>query len=70
MLQLRQRLFPVVSRLIVALSEKADGLSAQLQKEIFIRRRQKVSAAGVIETLMESGAKTQSHKRFRSPGAI
>jgi hypothetical protein len=35
-----------------------------LQKEIFQRRRKKVSAEGVIETLIESGAKSQSDKRF------
>ena len=37
---------------------------AQLQKEIFNRRRKKVTAAGLVETLVKSGAKSQSDKRF------
>jgi septal ring-binding cell division protein DamX len=53
-----------MSQLTVKLSDKADALIAQLQKEIFNRRRKKVSAAGVVETLVESGAKSQSDKRF------
>ena len=53
-----------MSQLTITLSDKADALIAQLQKEIFNRRRKKVSAAGVIETLVESGAKSQSDKRF------
>lgn len=53
-----------MSQLAVKLSDRADALIAQLQKEIFNRRRKKVSAAGVIETLVESGAKSQSDKRF------
>ena len=53
-----------MSQLTIKLSDKADALIAQLQKEIFNRRRKKVSAAGVIETLVESGAKSQSDKRF------
>jgi hypothetical protein len=53
-----------MSQLNVKLSDRADALIAQLQKEIFNRRRKKVSAAGVIETLVESGAKSQSDKRF------
>lgn len=53
-----------MSQLTVKLSDRADALIAQLQKEIFNRRRKKVSAAGVIETLVESGAKSQSDKRF------
>jgi hypothetical protein len=53
-----------MSQLTIKLSAKADALIAQLQKEIFNRRRKKVSAAGVIETLVESGAKSQSDKRF------
>jgi hypothetical protein len=53
-----------VSQLTIKLSDKADALIAQLQKEIFNRRRKKVSAAGVIETLVESGAKSQCDKRF------
>ena len=47
----------------IKLSDKADALIAQLQKEIFNRRRKKVSAAGVVETLV-NGAKSQSDKRF------
>jgi hypothetical protein len=53
-----------MSQLTVKLSDRADALIAQLQKEIFQRRRKKVSAAGVIETLVESGAKSQSDQRF------
>ena len=53
-----------MSQLSIKLSDKADALIAQLQKEIFNRRRKKVSAAGVVETLVESGAKSQSDKRF------
>ena len=53
-----------MSQLTVKLSDKADALIAQLQKEIFNRRRKKVSPAGVVETLVESGAKSQSDKRF------
>ena len=39
---------------------------AQLQKEIFNRRRKKISAQGVVESLVESGAKSQSDKRYAS----
>ena len=53
-----------MSQLTIKLSAKADALIAQLQKEIFNRRRKKVSAAGVMETLVESAAKSQSDKRF------
>jgi len=53
-----------VSQLSIKLSDKADALIAQLQKEIFNRRRKKVTAAGVVETLVESGARSQSDKRF------
>ena len=53
-----------MSQLTIKLSDKADALIAQLQKEIFNRRRKEVSAAGVVETLVESGAKSQSDKRF------
>ena len=53
-----------MSQLTIKLSDKADALIAQLQKQIFNRRRKKVSAAGVVETLVESGAKSQSDKRF------
>ena len=51
-------------QLTISISEKGAALIAQLQKEIFQRRRKKVSAEGVIETLIESGAKSQSDKRF------
>ena len=54
----------VMSQITIKLSDKADALIAQLQKEIFNRRRKKVTAAGVVETLVESGAKSQSDKRF------
>jgi hypothetical protein len=57
-------LFTLMSQLTIKLSDKADALIAQLQKEIFNRRRKKVSPAGVVETLVESGAKSQSDKRF------
>jgi hypothetical protein len=53
-----------MSQLTITISDKADALIAQLQKEIFNRRRKKVSAEGVVETLLESGAKSQSDKRF------
>jgi hypothetical protein len=53
-----------MSQITIKLSDKADALIAQLQKEIFNRRRKKVTAAGVVETLVESGAKSQSDKRF------
>ena len=54
----------MMSQITIKLSDKADALIVQLQKEIFNRRRKKVSAAGVVETLVESGAKSQSDKRF------
>ena len=53
-----------MSQLTIKLSAKADALIAHLQKEIFNRRRKKVTAQGVVETLVESGAKSQSDKRF------
>ncbi len=53
-----------MSQLTIKLSAKADALIAQLQKEIFNRRRKKVTAQGVVETLVESGAKSQSDKRY------
>jgi len=53
-----------MSQLSIKLSGKADALIVQLQKEIFNRRRKKVTAAGVVETLVESGARSQSDKRF------
>ena len=57
-------MYCVMSQITIKLSDKADALIAQLQKEIFNRRRKKVTAAGVVETLVESGAKSQSDKRF------
>jgi hypothetical protein len=53
-----------MSQLTITISDKADALIAQLQKEIFNRRRKKVTAEGVVATLLESGAKSQSDKRF------
>lgn len=53
-----------MSQLTITISDKADALIAQLQKEIFNRRRKKVTAEGVVATLIESGAKSQSDKRF------
>jgi hypothetical protein len=53
-----------MSQLTIQLSAKADALLAQLQKEIFNRRRKKVSPAGVVESLVESAAKSPSDKRF------
>ena len=53
-----------MSQLTIKVSAKADAMIAQLQKEIFNRRRKKVSAQGVVETLVESGAKSQSDKRY------
>ena len=53
-----------MSQLSIKLSDKADALIAQLQKEIFNRRRKKVTASGVVETLVESGARSQSDKGF------
>ena len=53
-----------MSQLTIKVSAKADALIAQLQKEIFNRRRKKITAAGVVESLVESGAKSQSDKRY------
>ena len=53
-----------MSNLSIKVSAKADAMIAALQKEIFNRRRKKVTAQGVVETLVESGAKSQSDKRF------
>lgn len=53
-----------MSQLAVQLSDRADALIAQLQKELFNRRRKKVSAAGVVESLVESAARSPSDKRF------
>lgn len=48
-----------MSQLAVQLSDRADALIAQLQKELFNRRRKKVSAAGVVESLVERAALPQ-----------
>ena len=53
-----------MSQLKIIVSAKADAMIAQLQKEIFNRRRKKITAEGVVESLVESGAKSQSDKRF------
>ena len=53
-----------MSQLTIKVSAKADAMIAQLQKEIFNRRRKKITAEGVVESLVESGAKSQSDKRF------
>lgn len=53
-----------MAEITIQLSDKALSLIAQMQKEIFNRRRKKVTPAGVVETLVESGAKSQSDKRF------
>ena len=53
-----------MSQLSIKVSAKGDALIATLQKEIFNRRRKKVTAAQVVETLVESGAKSQSDKRY------
>ena len=53
-----------MSTLSIKISAKGDALIATLQKEIFNRRRKKVSAQGVVETLVESAAKSQSDKRY------
>ena len=53
-----------MSNLTIKVSAKADAMIAALQKEIFNRRRKKISAQGVVESLIESGAKSQSDKRY------
>ncbi len=53
-----------MSTLTIKVSAKGDALIATLQKEIFNRRRKKVTAQQVVETLVESGAKSQSDKRY------
>ena len=53
-----------MSQLAVQLSDRADALIAQLQKDLFNRRRKKISAAGVVESLVESAARSPSDKRF------
>ncbi len=59
-----------MAQLTIKLSDKGVALIAQLQKEIFNRRRKKVTTAGVVETLIESGAKSQSDKRFAASWQI
>jgi len=58
-----------MSQLTIQLSDRADALVAQLQKQIFNRRRKKVSPIAVIETLVASGARSQSDKRFATSWA-
>ena len=53
-----------MANLTIKVSAKADAMIAALQKEIFNRRRKKITAEGVVESLVESGAKSQSDKRF------
>ncbi|KGG16123.1 MULTISPECIES: hypothetical protein [unclassified Prochlorococcus] len=55
-----------MSQLTIKISAKAEAMIAQLQKEIFNRRRKKITAQGVVESLVESGAKSQSDKRYAS----
>ena len=53
-----------MSQLSIKVSAKGEAMIATLQKEIFNRRRKKVSPSQVVETLVESGAKSQSDKRY------
>ncbi len=53
-----------MAQLTIKVSAKAEAMIATLQKQIFNRRRKKVTAQGVVETLVESGAKSQSDKRY------
>ena len=53
-----------MSQLSIKVSAKVEAMIATLQKEIFNRRRKKVTASQVVETLIESGAKSQSDKRY------
>ena len=53
-----------MSQLSIKVSAKGEALIATLQKEIFNRRRKKITANQVVETLVESGAKSQSDKRY------
>ena len=53
-----------MSQLSIKVSTKGDAMIATLQKEIFNRRRKKVTASQVVETLVESGANSQSDKRY------
>ncbi len=55
-----------MAQLTIKVSAKAESMIAQLQKEIFNRRRKKITAHGVVEALVESGAKSQSDKRYAS----
>ncbi len=55
-----------MAQLKINVSAKAEAMIAQLQKEIFNRRRKKITAQGVVESLVESGAKSQSDKRYAS----
>ncbi len=55
-----------MAQLTIKVSAKAEAMIAQLQKEIFNRRRKKITAQGVVESLVESGAKSQSDKRYAS----
>ena len=55
-----------MAQLTIKISAKAEAMIAQLQKEIFNRRRKKITAQGVVESLVESGAKSQSDKRYAS----
>jgi len=53
-----------MSQLSIKVSAKGEAMIATLQKEIFNRRRKKVTATQVVETLVESGAKSQSDTRY------
>ncbi len=53
-----------MSQLSIKVSAKGEAMIATLQKEIFNRRRKKVTASQVVETLVESGAKSQTDKRY------
>ena len=53
-----------MSQLSIKVSAKGEAMIATLQKSIFNRRRKKVTASQVVETLVESGAKSQSDKRY------
>jgi len=53
-----------MSQLSIKVSAKGEAMIATLQKEILNRRRKKVTASQVVETLVESGAKSQSDKRY------
>ncbi|WP_269622611.1 hypothetical protein [Prochlorococcus marinus] len=55
-----------MSQLTIKISAKAEAMIATLQKEIFNRRRKKITPQGVVESLVESGAKSQSDKRYAS----